>query len=123
MKTLKELADLVTVRNHLNDLIQGSRNAVKKGEVAKLSALIFKIDSEFIQESLALFMDETLKSNADEEDISKKIAEAKAQMASKAIKSAAELPQTVLEKAMTAGEPKKEKRKPVIKRVSEDVTE
>lgn len=133
MKTLRELADLIAVRNHLSMLISGTRRVIKKGEVGKLSAVVDKIDMEVLQESMNLMIDENIKKTVEDEDITKKIAEAKAKMAQKqkdVFVSASEPAKTAVEKAMTKGNPTEEekpkksiKRAPVVKRVEKDIEE
>lgn len=83
MKTVEQLASVIAVRNHLFLLLNGARNVVKKNEVATISNLIQKLDTEIIQESLALFNNQVVAAAAaaDEVDIQKKVAEAKAKMA------------------------------------------
>lgn len=94
MRTLKELAELVVIRNHLSALVSGTRLAIKRGDVPKLSALINKIDIEVIQDSLVLFVDEAVQKSVDDTDIQKKLAEAKLALAAK--KASQSLPQEVV---------------------------
>ena len=79
--SLEELSQLIIVRNHLFDLLNGTRNAVKKGEVGSISALVQRLDIQIVHNSLELFKDEVVVE--EELDIAKKIAEAKAKMAQK----------------------------------------
>lgn len=111
MKTVKELADVIVVRNHLALLLNGTRNVVKKQDVQPLSALINRLDMEVLQASLEMFQDKT--QVEEDEDIKKRVAEAKAKLAAQK----GPVAQAV---AKAIAEPKKAK-KPAIKRaVDED---
>lgn len=81
MKTVEQLANLVVVRNHLSLLLNGTRNVIKKGDVQPINSLIQRLDSDIVLESLALFANEA--AIPLDEDVQKRIAEAKAQLASK----------------------------------------
>ena|ERR1035437_9152290 len=80
MSTAAELANIISIRNHLSLLLNGTRNVIKKTEVSTIGGLIQKLDTEIIKSSLELFKDKTIP-NEDDVDIGKKVAEAKAKMA------------------------------------------
>lgn len=121
MKNLEELAHLVVIRNHLSDLLNGTRNVIKKGEVGQISALLQKLDSEIIQNSLELFKGKAVVT--DEDDIAKKVAEAKAKML---LPKKATVPAAVLNVKPLASEPEAQLVEPVkttkrtFKRVNKD---
>lgn len=111
MKTVKDIADVIVVRNHLALLLNGTRNVVKKTDVQPLSALINRLDMEVLQASLEMFKDKA--QMEEDQDIQKRVAEAKAKLAAQKGGPVAQ----AVAKAMT--EPKKAK-KPAIKRAAQE---
>ncbi|HVI39874.1 MAG TPA: hypothetical protein VM577_04370 [Anaerovoracaceae bacterium] len=83
MKTAEQIASVIAVRNHLSMLLNGTRNVIKKNEVSVIGNLIQRLDAEIVQASLGLFSGQVaaVASAADDVDIQKKVAEAKAKMA------------------------------------------
>ena len=120
MKTVEQLADLIVVRNHLSLLLNGTRNAIKKNEVPALSTLIQRLDTEIVQSSLEMFKDQAAPS-ADDVDVQKRVAEAKAKMAAMKSGPAGAAIKNAIKKAAAPDPvpaPAKAKPKKVIKRAA-----
>lgn len=78
MKTVEEIANVIVVRNHLALLLNGTRNVVKKQDIQLLSAMINKLDTDIIQASMEILSPTT--KVPEDEDVAKKVAEAKANL-------------------------------------------
>lgn len=114
-KTLQDLANMVTVRNHLYWLIQNApKNLLKKQDVPKVLNLVNSLDVEFINSSLEV-ADQNKIDSTEDLDVQKAVADAKAklkaEMASKV--------KTIEDTTSSESKPKKGS----FKRSSQDVTE
>lgn len=78
---ITELAHMVIIRNHLDVLQNGSRNAVTRPQLREIGSLIHRLDKEIVSQSLNLF--NQLGPVEEPIDISGKIAAAKAALQEK----------------------------------------
>ena len=110
MKTAEQIASVIAVRNHLSMLLNGTRNVIKKNEVSTIGNLIQRLDAEIVQASLGLFSGQVaaVATAADEVDIQKKVAEAKAKMAALKAGPAGAVVKDAIKKAATSEKEVKE---------------
>lgn len=78
MKTVEEIAGMVTIRNHLQTL--RDRSLIKRSDYQAINNLIQQLDQDIINASMTLFKQQSKVQIEDELNISKKIAEAKAKL-------------------------------------------
>lgn len=78
MKTVEEIAGMVTIRNHLQSL--RDRSLIRRSDYQSVNSLIQQLDQDIINSSMELFKQQSSVQVEDELNISKKIAEAKAKL-------------------------------------------
>lgn len=84
MKTVADIANLITIRNFLWAALNGPRHLIAKSDLAAVNALALKLDRDILASSMEALKEQPSAAGvvaSDEEDIAKKIAEAKAKMA------------------------------------------
>lgn len=85
MKTIAEIADLITIRNHLWSALNGPRNLIAKPDVAVVNALAIKLDKEILSASIETLKDESPLPKEDI-DVQAKILAAKEALKSRKLK-------------------------------------
>jgi hypothetical protein len=78
MKTVEEIAGMVTIRNHLQSL--RDRSLIRRSDYQPVNSLIQQLDQDIINSSMELFRQQSQVQVEEELNISKKIAEAKAKL-------------------------------------------